>query len=97
MKKIWLAKIRRDETSSSRVLCHTKVCSEHFLESDFPYRGIGKKWNNRRLKKLAIPSCFKWSPMVKSRVNPLEKCERRSLLHDLQTKEKDQEKLLKKC
>ena len=73
MKNIWLRRIRRQETDSWKVLLHTKVCSEHFLETDFVHRGIGNKWNNRRLKRSAVPSRFKWITECKRRVNPLEK------------------------
>jgi len=88
LKKQWLKRIRRQETCNWKVLTHTKVCSEHFKESDFYHRGIGKKWCNRRLKNNSLPSRFKWINERQTRPNPLEKC--REFRSVVQTSKKDE-------
>lgn len=83
---MWLRRIRPKENKSWKVKPHTKVCSEHFLETDFIYRGIGNKWNNRRLKRFALPSRFKWKTESKEKINPLEKA-RIDSIHKLQDRQ----------
>ena len=75
LRRQWLKRIRRfqDSSRSWKPLASTKICSDHFDESDFVYRGINKLSRNRRLKKDAIPSRFSWTQEVKRRISPLEK------------------------
>ena len=54
--KIWTTKIGRDPRHFN-VTKHTKICSEHFLNSDF----IEPESVKKRLKKNAVPSVFKCS------------------------------------
>ena len=63
----------RDEASHWKISSCTKVYSQHFMESDFIYRGIGKRWDRRRLKKGTIQTCFLLSKEKKLRPNPKEK------------------------
>ncbi|KXJ29340.1 uncharacterized protein LOC110249334 [Exaiptasia diaphana] len=62
--KIWTIKIKRNHPKDSfKVGEHTKVCSEHFLETDF----INSFSTKRRLQAEAIPSVFAWSKQVVAR------------------------------
>ena len=55
--KMWLFKIRRDVGPTFKVTKHTRVCSRHFLPSDFMITPKGRRF----LKRRAIPSIFKWA------------------------------------
>ena len=68
LRRQWLKQIRRFRDSSWKPLANTKICSEHFDESDFVYRGINKLPHNTRLKKNAVPSRFRWTQEVKRRI-----------------------------
>ena len=59
--QIWAKIIRRDDPKDEfEVSEHTKVCSAHFVDSDF----INEFSSKRRLHVDAIPSVFAWSKQV---------------------------------
>ena len=58
LKKEWIVKIRRDVGKNFKITMHSKVCSAHFIESDFRPILHPKK---RLLKVGAIPSVFIWN------------------------------------
>ncbi|KAK3748798.1 hypothetical protein QZH41_016017 [Actinostola sp. cb2023] len=61
LRKIWAKIIRRDDPKDEfEVSEHTKVCSAHFVDSDF----INEFSSKRRLHVDATPSVFAWSKQV---------------------------------
>ena len=61
-RKKWLVAIRRDVGSNFQVTGHTRVCSPHFLPSDYCYTLYAT-----RLAATSVPSVFAWSKPVKTR------------------------------
>ncbi|KAM8921766.1 uncharacterized protein RCH25_016480 isoform 2-T2 [Pelodytes ibericus] len=53
----WLSRIRREPGPSFKVSSCTRVCSKHFLPSDFVRTLTGK----RNLKPTSVPCVFQWS------------------------------------
>ena len=56
-KREWLVKIRRDEGPTFRVGKSTRICSRHFLKTDFLVTKVGKK----TLMQKAYPKVFPWT------------------------------------
>ena len=54
--KVWITRMKRDPRFF-KVSKHTRICSEHFLPSDFKELDVQK----RHLKKDAVPSVFSWT------------------------------------
>lgn len=70
MKKRWIAAIKRDEGQYFTVSKATKVCSEHFVESDFwPSVACGR----RLLRDTAVPSVFAFRKVKPQRKPPLNR------------------------
>lgn len=66
--KEWIQKIRRDPGSKFIVTKNTKICSEHFIPSDFTVDDQFLLQDGRqRLKSSAIPSLFAWTNNVYER------------------------------
>lgn len=64
LRKQWIIKIRRDEGPYFTITSNTRVCSTHFLESDFrPPNKSGK----RLLRAGVVPSVFNWRGKMKQR------------------------------
>ncbi|XP_031570274.1 uncharacterized protein LOC116304654, partial [Actinia tenebrosa] len=57
LQKKWTSRIKRDPSKDFRITPSTKVCSSHFLDTD--YKFLDSK--SRRLKEEACPSIFSWS------------------------------------
>ncbi|CAN8000969.1 unnamed protein product, partial [Ixodes hexagonus] len=55
IRKQWIIAIRRDEGEYFTITKYTKICSKHFLQSDFLPNVAG---NRRFLKQQAVPSVF---------------------------------------
>ena len=55
-RKVWLARIRRDVGSEFVLSSTTKICSAHFVDTDFAVRG-----KRRFFKEAAMPSVFPWT------------------------------------
>ena len=53
--KIWIVKIGRDVGPLFQITSHTKICSRHFIDSDFRITYRGRKF----LKPVSIASLFK--------------------------------------
>ena len=60
---LWLVKIRRDVGPYFKVTSHTRICSRHFLPTDFKKTAGGKKL----LKPNVLPSIFPWTKPQKER------------------------------
>jgi len=61
IRKAWVTKIRRDKDVLFRISKHSKVCSAHFLETDYCTRANPlNQCKVRKLKTTAIPSVFSW-------------------------------------
>ena len=61
-RKQWCAAIRRDLGADFTITAHTRICSDHFLSSD--YR---KTKHSTRLELTAVPSVFPWSKPIEVR------------------------------
>ena len=57
--KMWIIKIKRDPGDKFVINQYTKVCSEHFIASDY-FPTSDKPNSRRRLKPDAVPSIFSW-------------------------------------
>ena len=55
--KSWIVKIRRDLGPKFKLTQHTKICSRHFLDTDFRITFRGRKF----LKEGVVPSVFPWT------------------------------------
>ncbi len=80
-KKEWLAKIRRDEGPKFRVGKSTRICSRHFLKTDF----LVTKGEKKTLKQNACPTVFPWRPHKK----PRTPCRRKLIVPNGNEKSKD--------
>lgn len=67
--QVWISRIKRDPNKDFRISKSTKVCSTHFIESDF----INSESQKKRLKPDACPSVFSWSKDVQKRSFPEKK------------------------
>ncbi|XP_078515803.1 uncharacterized protein LOC144781052 [Lissotriton helveticus] len=65
----WLNRIRRDPGPYFKISTCTRVCSKHFLPSDFMRTLTGK----RNLKPECVPSVFQWSEDAPSQIQPTKK------------------------
>lgn len=70
MKKRWIIAIKRDEGPQFSVSGATKVCSDHFVESDF-WRSMAS--GRRLLRDTAVPSVFAFRKVKPPRKPPLQR------------------------
>lgn len=70
MKKRWITAIKRDEGRCFTVCKATKVCSDHFVESDF-WTSVAS--GRRLLRDTAVPSVFAFHKVKPQRKPPLQR------------------------
>lgn len=63
--KEWIQKIRRDLGRDFTITKATKICSDHFMPSDFLVDDQSLQGGRRRLKSTAVPSVFAWTKIKK--------------------------------